>query len=261
VSRRKWKSRVSFVDSLSGNQFAYWEEPIHVGQFIGENLPPIEELLLVVHALNGKELYYPGPREEFADYDRMLRETPLELRELVDAWLSSGPNLEKFRQDHPKRWADAIRYWKNTPTNLVPVGSGGGVAIALGPEPGRNSYEEALRFFVWLITNRECDKLAGPCARCGDYYIRRRRSSRNKVYCSRACGQRTTARAATDKRRKQEHEDKLHRAAKLIREWEGSPKKDDWKTFASKRGDISVQFLTRAVNNGELKSPTKGKKQ
>lgn len=257
---RKGKSQAWLVDSVSGRHFSYSDEPIHVGEFIGENLPRIEELLLIVHALNGKELFYQGRREEFADYDRMLRETPLELRELVDAWLASGPHLAKFIQAHPKRWADAIRYWQGTPTVLVPVASGGGAAIALGPEPGRNSYEEALRFFVWLITNPECDKLAGPCARCGDYYIRRRRSSRNKVYCSRACGQRTTAKAATEKKRKQEHKDKLDRAAKLIREWEGSPKTDDWKAFASRRGDISVKFLTRAVNKGDLKPPTKGKK-
>jgi hypothetical protein len=261
LSSRRAKSCAWIVDPRSGKRLLHANEPIHAGEFIGENLPRIAELLLIVDALNGKQLFYAGPREQFADYDRMLRETPSELRELVDAWLASGPNLDKFRQNHPKMWAGVSRYWQITPTQLVSADStGGGAAIALGSEPGRNPYEEALRFFVWLITNPECDRLAGPCARCGAYYIRIRRSAQNK-YCSRSCGTRATAFAATRKRRDEEHADKLLRAAEGAREWTTARTKKEWKPWVSGRHPgITVKFLTRAVNNGELKSPTKGEK-
>jgi hypothetical protein len=37
--------------------------------------------------------------------------------------------------------------------------------------------------------------------------------------------------------------------------------KKEWKPWVSGRHpDITVKFLTRAVNNGELKPPTKGEK-
>jgi hypothetical protein len=260
VGSRRAQSGAWIVDHRSGKRFPIPNEPIRAGEFIGENLPRIGELLLIVDALNGEKLFYPGPREEFADYDRMLRETPPQLRELVDAWLASGPNLRKFKKSHPKMWEAVSEYWRITPTVLVSADStGGGAAIAHCPEPGRNSYEEALRFFVWLITNPECERLAGPCARCGTYYIRIRRSVRNKVYCSRSCGTRATALAAMGKKRNEEHASKLREAARAIRKWENSPTKDDWKAFVIRRGHMTARFLTRAVNNGELKPPRKGK--
>ena len=236
MSPRKARQDVWIVDPRSGKLIPIENEPIHAGEFIGENLPRTEELLLIVDALNGKALFYPGGREEFADYDRMLRETPPELRGLVDAWLASGPNLSTFCQSHSKIWADVGRYWQITPTLLISADStGGGAAIAFCPEPGRNPYEEALRFFVWLITNPKCDRIAGPCSRCGNYYIRR--SARNKVYCSRSCGTRATAVAATKKRRNEEHARKLREAAEAIRKWEESPRKD-WKPFVDRKSVV-----------------------
>ena len=238
--------------------------PTHSGEFIGENLPRREELRLIVDALNGKQLYFPGKREEFGDYERMLRETPPLLRNIVESWQSCKEpvfRLEEFFEKHPETRTDVQRYWETLPTMLVGAELGGGAAIALCPLPGRTPYEEALRFFVWLITNPVCDKLAGPCARCGNYYIRG--SAANKLYCSRSCGTRATALAATRKRRDEDRADKLRRAAEEIRKWELKPptkKEGYWKAVVSKRGDISVKFLTRAVNNGELKPPTKGTK-
>jgi hypothetical protein len=115
----------------------------------------------------------------------------------------------------------------------------------------------ALLFHVWTL-NPEWDKLAGPCARCGRYYLKKRASQ--KVYCSRRCGNATTAVARTRERLAREHADKLRRSQAAMQKWTTTRTKDDWKVFVSKREpDITPKFLTRAVNKGELKPPTKGK--
>lgn len=115
----------------------------------------------------------------------------------------------------------------------------------------------ALLFHVGTL-NPEWDKLAGPCARCGQYYLKKRASQ--KVYCSRGCGNAATAVARTRARLDQEHADKLRRAQAAMQKWASTRTKDDWKVFVSKREpDITPKFLTRAVTKGELKAPTKGR--
>jgi uncharacterized protein (DUF1778 family) len=116
----------------------------------------------------------------------------------------------------------------------------------------------ALLFHVGTL-NPEWDKLAGPCARCKRYYLKKRASQ--KVYCSRRCGNATTAVARTRERLAKEHTDKLRRAAEAAGKSITARTHDDWKVFVFEReSDITPKFLTRAVNKGELKPPTKGKK-
>jgi hypothetical protein len=226
---------------------------------------PRYELERIADALNGKLQWEQvnGPDEDLAQ-KRRFKQTPPLLRGLVQAWQSSGPDFFRFSCDHRKMWEDVERYWV-TGRRLNPlllVGApGGGVGIGQNNRPEPDPYEEALRLFLLLLFNPECDRLAGPCARCSNYYIPRRRSTRNKVYCSRSCGTRATALAATRKRRDEDHADKLWRAAEGAREWTTDRTKKEWKPWVSGRHpDITVKFLTRAVNNGELKPPTKGKK-
>ena len=108
---------------------------------------PGEELQLVVDALNGKQLHYPGPRLEFGDYDLMLRVVPSRLRTIVKAWLDSGPSLEQSHRTHPDICTDMYQYWSEVPEALVPLFDSGGAGIGITPSPGRT--EEARRFFVW----------------------------------------------------------------------------------------------------------------
>lgn len=254
----KAKSQAWVVEPRSRKRLFYSDDPIQTGEFIGDNLPRVVELLEIADVLNGKQLFYQGPREDYADYDRMLQEAPPLLRTLVDAWLASGPDLSSFVEQNRKVWGEIGRYWKRSPTDLVPALSGGGAAIAHYPETGQNPQEEALRCFVRIITNPECDRLAGPCARCGSYYVRHRRVAQNK-YCSRSCGSRVTAVNATRKRRNEEHADKLTRARKASLEWSTTRHTEqDWKLWVARRAPgISVKFLTRAVSNGELEVPKK----
>jgi hypothetical protein len=112
----------------------------------------------------------------------------------------------------------------------------------------------AMLFAVWSL-NPEWDKLAGPCARCGRYYLKKRQSQ--KVYCSRRCGNAATAVERTRERLKQERDGKLRQAGAAVRQWRKARTEADWKTFVSQRTGIDRRFLTR--HQTELQPPKKEK--
>jgi hypothetical protein len=220
------------------------------------------EIEAVVDALNGKELRSllvsegPGSRKH-GDYDQKLRETPPILRKIVHAWWNSGPNLQKFRLTNPTVSADADSFLSRIHVELYWGISGNADFLhTVLDEPGSTPYEEAIRFFLLLITNPYANKLAGPCARCGNYYLKKRASQ--KVYCSRRCGNATTATVRTREQRIQNHADKLLRSRAAIQKWTRTRTKLDWKQWVSRREpDITPKFLTRAVNKDELRAPVR----
>ena len=220
------------------------------------------EIEAVVDALNGKKLWSllasegPGSTRH-GDYDQKLRETPPILRKIVHAWWKSGPNLRKFRLVNPKMSADADSFCSRIPVELYWGDSGNANFLhTLLDEPRSTPYEEAIRFFLLLITNPYANKLAGPCARCGNYYLKKRVSQ--KVYCSRRCGNARTATVRTREQRIQNHADKLRRSRAAIRKWMRTRTGLDWKQYVCKQeSDITPKFLTRAVNRGELKPPVR----
>ncbi len=116
-------------------------------------------------------------------------------------------------------------------------------------------------FTVWmfanLVTNPLCEKLAGPCARCGNYYIKRRASQ--TVYCSRRCGNAATAVARTRERIETERKDKLRRAKTAIREWRSAKTQEDWKHWVARRASVDLRFLTQAVTKHDIVAPKKGR--
>jgi hypothetical protein len=220
------------------------------------------EIKAVVDALNGKEieslLVTQRPEStQYGDFEQKLRETRLILRKLVHEWWSSGPNLQKFSLASPSVRADADSFWSRTPLELYWGDSANAdVLHTLHDEPASTPYDEAIRFFLLLILNPYANKLAGPCARCGNYYLKKRVSQ--KVYCSRRCGTASTATARTRENRRREHADRLRRSRAAIQNWSRTRSKMNWKQWVSKQvRDITPNFLTRAVNKGELKAPVR----
>ena len=76
--------------------------------------------------------------------------------------------------------------------------------------------EHALSEFMQLITNPLWWKLGGPCERCDDYYLKKRKGQ--KRFCSQRCGSATTATAATQKSRAQRQKNKIQLAQKAMDE-------------------------------------------
>lgn len=233
-----------------------WQKkvPNYTGRVVPITNQPEYQLSVIVRALNGKLVPEQVIGEETRRAEeRRQKETPLELRQIVQLWQSSGPDLFKFGIANRELNAEVLEYWEDLPKRLLCV-PGGGAAIGWNSGPGRTPREEALRLFIELIINPMCDKLAGPCARCSNYYIRR--SAHNKLYCSRSCGTRATALAATKKRRQEERNRKLLRASQLSRQWRDEPTKLNWKQWVSRKApDITPKFLTRAVKSGDLTAP------
>jgi hypothetical protein len=223
------------------------------GRWLGNGRGPRDELTYVVWALNGF-IYRELEGDEFGDYDDIQRKTPPLLRELVQCWQAYGSDLQKFHRADPTTWADLHQYLKNHAPLLSYTPGSGGANLISDPNPGKTPYQEAIRFFLMLILNPEWNRLAGPCARCDNFYIRG--SARNKVYCSRSCGTRATALAATKSKRDEERAEKLRRVTDLCQRWRRSNTKKDWKDWICQH-DISKTFLTRAVNKGDLKAPVR----
>jgi hypothetical protein len=226
----------------------------HDGPWLGYGLTPREELRQVVNVLNCAEIFEEVVNEEeFGDYETTLRNTPPILRDIVQRWQMSGPDPVKFHRDNPSTWVDADSYLKANPPGLWCMRSGG-VGLIQSPFPGRTPYEKALRFFLMLITNPAWKKLGGPCAACGEYYIRR--TARNSTYCKRSCATRTTAIRATRKKRDNERTEKVQKATRFIQEWRSARTKLDWKHWVARRDpELTLHWLTRAVNNGDLIAP------
>ena len=111
------------------------------------------------------------------------------LRRLVEAWQASGPNLAKLFAQNPEL---ELRT-KHGATLFYPTKAGRGhLDWAPSPVAGRHSPErEALEDFMTLIANPRWELLGGPCARCGDYFVKH--TKRQKVYCSRTCSSAATA--------------------------------------------------------------------
>jgi hypothetical protein len=176
-----------------------------------------------------------------------------ELRRLVEAWQKSGPNLAQLlHKDEELR--GRTRHGR---TLLVPTTVGKGHLIWLPSPPPVNALswkDGALCHFMDLIVNPDWHKLGGPCCRCGKYYIKK--TTRQKVYCSRQCGSRNTALATTRMRRREVQERKLQIAQSAVDEWRSLERRQPWKKWVSARTKSSVKWLTRAVNSGHLQVPS-----
>jgi hypothetical protein len=215
--------------------------------------------------------------ERFCDLLNSAEQPELKenLRQLVQAWQESGPNLEKMMWGSHKHLRDYLgalcgrAFWMPT--------TGGRAMLFPNPDYKRlegligqdrvfrqkpdgtwmlNPEAEAWKEFGFFTLNPHCEELAGPCARCGNYYVKKRATQ--KVYCSRRCGNSATAVVRTRSRLKTEHKDKLNRAKSAIREWNAlkAPSALDWKEWFGKRvPDVSPKFVTRWVNQNKLPRP------
>jgi hypothetical protein len=176
------------------------------------------------------------------------------LRSLVEEWKSSGPDTELMKKKNPSLWEKI----KHVTVSIQPTNNG---AVKIEPAgiPRENqglSDDDSFvyGFFLLLIMCRHWQRLGGPCARCGNYYIKH--TSRQKVYCSKQCGVRRTSVDCNRQRRQDERREKLKRVRKLIMDWQTLGSKGDWKRWVANKSGLSAYWLTRAVNKDEIDEPT-----
>jgi hypothetical protein len=194
------------------------------------------------------------------------------LREPVKAWQESGPNLEKMMWGSHKHIRDCLwtlcsgAAWMPTTEGramLFPHPDYSRLEGLIGRERVNkqkpdgewmlNPEVEAWKEFGYFTLNPHCEELAGPCMRCGNYYVKKRASQ--KVYCSRRCGNAATAVARTSERLANERKDKLERAQAAIEKWIRTKTQQGWKHWVANKTGIDLRFLTRAVNERNLIPP------
>jgi hypothetical protein len=183
---------------------------------------------------------------------RQPSESQTELRRLVQIWMDSGPDLIKMFKQEPGL-EDQTRYGQ---TLFYPMHDGRGhldwSPAMTGPRQPPFK-DEALEDFMILITNPLWELLGGPCSRCGDYYLKK--TKRQKTYCSRGCGTTATAASTMRRRRQQERNTKLQKARDAIKEWGEKKRRANWKQWVSDRTRYTTNWITRAVNKGDLHPP------
>jgi hypothetical protein len=177
-----------------------------------------------------------------------------ELRQFVQRWRVSGPNLEKML-DEDEALADELQ---NSWFGKYISGAHGRAHILLRPKKLKhNDHEYAVGMFAALTLHPECERLQGPCAyrRCGKYYLQKTR--RKTDFCSRPCQQKAGGLRHRQAQLTELRNEKLRKAEVAIRQWRTSRKRLDWMTWVCRHiPEITRTFLTRAVNKGDLIPPT-----
>lgn len=189
--------------------------------------------------------------------DPRMMDDRAKLLELVQAWQKSGPNLFKMKMPAGCTM-NLLDMVGNCRVYAVPTrGPRLFSAINYSP-PSWTAWDRAAAQFLRLISDPHCDRFGGPCAHphCGKYFIRA--GAKPKRYCSSECASDAGAREATKRTREEAHADKIKRAQEAIDRW--NPRRSKiWQEFVIKNcPDTSKKFLTRAVNNEELRPPSQG---
>lgn len=226
-------------------------------------------------------LQVAAPRSEFFHLDRSDLDRIINVLNLGPRWLyaeplirlmerlkENGGNLKKMMAADPElakaveevcitRWLPSTNRkaylvlqpsWKHIEkSELMP-----GQVDRMRPER-----YAALLFHVGTL-NSEWDKLAGPCARCGNYYIKKRASQ--DTYCSRRCGNAATAATRTRERIKAERDGKMNRVKAAIKEWRHAKTQQDWKRWVAQETGIDLRFLTRNFTETGVVKPAKKEK-
>jgi hypothetical protein len=187
-----------------------------------------------------------------------------EMRRLVEAWQESDRDAAKLMRKCPEL-KPYLYDKKGKPRWLaIPICRGSGFQVMVSvegpPHPKTDLIrDEARLMFLRLLLNPLRDRLSEhPCARarCGKYFLKTTAS--NTVYCSRKCNKADTARSSREQTLEKERVEKLKRATAAATEWLLARTTLDWKRWVAKRHpDITLTFLTQAVNNKKLSEPRK----
>jgi hypothetical protein len=173
------------------------------------------------------------------------------LREYFNGWIAAGCDFGAWWKENP-----ALREELNRNISakrecvLLPAASGMAKILDL------TQRDPAADLFTKLITSPLHKGIRRCCrARCGRYFSEL--GERKKVYHDKKCGSLVSAEKHTKIRRASEHQQKLNRVQRAVRAFASErPQRTDWKIWVAGRASVSTKWITRAVNNHELKLAT-----
>jgi hypothetical protein len=164
----------------------------------------------------------------------------------------SGPDIQKLFTRYP----ELERRTKSGETIFLATKSCRGY-LEWAPNPVGTNRSSARREvpedFTTLIANPRWELLGGPCARCGDYFLKH--TKRQKVYCSRNCSSAATAAPAMKRMRQVEQSRKTRSAQQCILEWGKTKRRLEWKEWVSNETGFTICWIIRALNREALCPP------
>ncbi|WP_162601496.1 hypothetical protein [Occallatibacter savannae] len=199
------------------------------------------------------EMKKRSPDADWVDYNRARDQ----LREFVAAWLRSGPNTIKLFDADPSLRSAA---W-NAQAHLIPTATGlvrVSIATVVQGAGPLDFKAMATRQFLYFLIDPENYRLAGPCANCEHYFINN--TERRRVYCSARCGHRLSSKLFNEDRRKRDRKDRLAQVERESQLWLKDKTRLTWREWIINKTTLKKNWLTRAVNNGEISEPIKGRR-
>jgi hypothetical protein len=140
---------------------------------------------------------------------------------------------------------------------LLPDKAGRATFFSVTPTDSKVSYadREAAWLFVKFITSPFYDRIS-KCPSCRSYFFGLRGGG--KKYCSRRCATGFTARQAMKAKRAEDQRQKLELAKDALNKYKALKRKEeDWKGWIAKRAKVSRNWLTRALERGDISNPSK----
>ena len=116
-------------------------------------------------------------------------------------------------------------------------------------DPVLTAKAEALRLFITLLRS---NIPVGRCTlpRCQRYYLNV--SNQRKKHC---CSNAHSAALILEARRAKERTEKIRRTAAAIDKWPKTRTSKDWKQWVARHARVTLNFITSALNKGEVKPP------
>ena len=210
---------------------------------------PLEILQSLCDILNANDEEHAQSRAEFREFvSRWLRASSLKTmlrrdrdlyRELTDVCTLSLEPSSKTRM------ARAVVYVIKRPDGPMRYQRGA-------------SHHQAVLWFAHLVLNPLGEKLAGPCARCGRYFIKSR--SDHDKYCDGGCGSKASAAVRMERKRREQRQSQLADARIAAQEWADSASSLDWKEFVAQKLGCTKKWVTIATRRYGLEEPRKGER-
>jgi hypothetical protein len=204
-------------------------------------------------------------------YRRAQTEFVRDLSDMVEKWRRSDWNLAACFQKHPDMAQRIDRFVRCRP--LAFLAASGGPSLLINPlnpfgpfglqhyprgkdKPMVRARTDAITLFIRL-TQHPAHVRLGRCVRCGRYFYGR--VGQKCCPRPRRCGSTTAAIAVTKRRWKEARIEKLRRVRESCVEWMRQGPNQDWKEWVANQVGVTVKWITRAVNAGELEVPQRGK--
>jgi hypothetical protein len=221
--------------------------------------PTIDTLYLLVKTLNRQPKATSRRRASGQEKEKESDYLPvqMELYRLIDAWKASGPNVAKLLKAEEEFAAASSQI----ETVMVATTGPRARIVSTGPQNIDLSHPHLIAWgiFTLFLLNPWNEQLGGPCAHCGQYFVKTKRTKGR--YCSSKCYNRVSSRLTNEKRRNEAKERQVAEVIRFQQKWcrlsstSRTKLRSTWREWVQRESGISKHFITRALREGLISDP------